>query len=133
MSKGAQEGRRRWRCLAGGRTFGATLGTPLYRLKTDPAEIIRALPVVLHRGSLRAAEEQGPKGAPHNDGTIAAWIERVGDHAEAVTELLVRDLALSEVEVDEFWSFIGKKGGAPRQRGQAILRRRTPRGSAGAA
>jgi hypothetical protein len=129
VSKGAQGGRRRWRCLACGRTFGATLGTPLYRLKTDPAEIIRALQVVLHRGSLRAAEEQ----TGHNYETIAAWIERVGDHAEAVTELLVRDLALSEVEVDEFWSFVGKKGGAPQLRGQAILQRRTARGSAGAA
>jgi hypothetical protein len=54
--------------------------------------------VVLHRGSVRAAEEQ----TGHSYETIAAWIKRLGEHAEVVTELLVRDLRLSEVEVDEF-------------------------------
>lgn len=106
VSKGRENGRPCWRCLACGRSFGQNLGAPLYRLKTGTAAIVRAVKVVLHRGSLRAAEEQ----TGHNYETIAAWIERLGDHAEAVTELLVRDLALSEVEVDEFWSFVGRKG-----------------------
>jgi transposase-like protein len=57
-SKGTPRGRQRWHCLACGRSFGETLGTPLYRLKTDLAEIVRTLQLVLHRGSLRAAEEQ---------------------------------------------------------------------------
>jgi transposase-like protein len=129
VSKGQDNGRPRWRCLACGRSFGQTLGTPLFRLKTERAEILRAVRVVLHRGSLRAAEEQ----TGHNYETIAEWIRRIGQHAEAVTEVLVRDLKLSEVEVDELWSFVGRKGGAPRLRGQAILRRRTLPASAGAA
>jgi transposase-like protein len=95
--QGAERGRQRWRCLACGRTFGETLGTPLYRLKTDPAEFVRALRIVLHRGSLRAAEEQ----TGDNYETVAAWLERFGDHAEEITDLLVRNLHLSEVELDE--------------------------------
>jgi transposase-like protein len=62
VSKGRHNGRPRWRCLTGGRSFGETLGTPLYRLKTELPEIIRAIQMVLHRGSLHAAEEQ----AGHN-------------------------------------------------------------------
>jgi transposase-like protein len=58
VRKGRHNERSRWRCLAWGRSFGETLGTPLYRLKTDLPEIIRAIQVVLHRGSLRAADEQ---------------------------------------------------------------------------
>ena len=127
VSKGRENGRQRWRCLACGRSFGQTLGTPLYRLKTDVAEIVRALQVVLHRGGLRAAEEQ----TGHNYETIAAWLGRVGDHAEAITDLLARDLHLSEVEVDELWSFVGKKGDARRRRGKAILPRPKARVSAG--
>src|SRR5215471_2770435 len=88
VGKSQENGRPRWRCLACGRSFGQTLGTPLYRLKTDGAEIIRALQVVLHRGSLRAAEEQ----TGHNYETIAVWIKRLGDHAEAITDRLARDL-----------------------------------------
>jgi hypothetical protein len=110
VSKGRANGRPRWRCLACGRSFGRTLSTPLYRLKTDTAEIIRAVKVVLCRDSLRAAEEQ----TGHNYETIAAWIKRLGDHAEAITDLLARELRLSEAELDELWSFIGRKGGARR-------------------
>jgi hypothetical protein len=105
------------------------LGTPLFHLHTPLPEIVRTIRIVLARGILRAAE--GLTG--HNYDTIADWIRRLGGHADAVTDVLVRDLALSEVEVDEFWSFVGKKGGTPRRRGQAILRRRTGRASAGAA
>ena len=128
VSKGRRNGRPRWRCLACGRTFGETLGTHLYRLKTDVSKIIRAIRVVLHRGSRRAAEEQ----TGHSHETIAAWIKRRGEHAEAVTELRARDLRLSEVEADEFRSFVGKRGVASRRPGRAILRRRTGRASAGA-
>jgi transposase-like protein len=57
VSKGRGNGRPRWRCLACGRSFGETLGTPLYRPKTNVAEVIRAIQVVLHRGCLGAPEE----------------------------------------------------------------------------
>jgi hypothetical protein len=70
----------------------------LFHLHTPLAEVVRAIRVVLRRGSLRAAEEL----TGHNYETIALWIRRIGEHAEAVSEVLVRDLELSEVEVDEF-------------------------------
>jgi hypothetical protein len=89
----------------------------LFHLHTPLAEVVRAIRVVLRRGSLRAAEEL----TGHNYETIALWIRRIGEHAEAVSEVLVRDLELSEVEVDEFWSFVGQKGDVRRKRGQAIL------------
>jgi transposase-like protein len=129
VSKGRQNGRRRWRCLACGRSFGETPGTPLYRLKTNVAEIIRAIQVVLHRGSLRAAEEQ----TGHNYETIAAWITRLGDHAEAITDLLARELHLSEAELDELLSFVGQKGGTKRRESKAILAQRKAPAIGGAA
>jgi transposase-like protein len=121
---GSSRGHRRWRCRACGRTFAETVGTPLFHLHTPLPEIVRAILVVLRRGSLRAAEEQ----TGHNYETIATWIRRIGTHAEAVTEVLVRDLELSKVELDEFWSFVGKKGELPRRRGQSLLPR--PRATA---
>lgn len=77
---------------------------------------------MLRRGSSRAAEEQ----TGHNYETIAEWIRRIGDHSGAVTAVLVQDLELSEVEADEFWSFVGKRGKRLGKRGQAILPRRRP-------
>lgn len=49
-------------------------------------------------------------------------------HAEAVTEVLVLDLVLSEVAIDELWSFVSDKGDEARRHGPAILPR--PRGDA---
>ena len=114
---GKANGQQRWRCRGCRRTWNATWGTPLFHLHTSLPEIVRSIGVVLHRGSLRAAEEQ----TGHNYDTIATWIRRFGAHAEAFTETLAHDLDLSEVEIDEFWSFVGKKGGRSRRPGQAIL------------
>ena len=108
---GSTRGKRRWQCRSCGRSFGVTTGTPLAKLKTDVTEIARTLLVVLHRGSLRAAEEV----TGHKYETISGWVRRAGAHAEALTEVLVRDLHLSAVEVDEFWSFVQAKGGAVRR------------------
>ena len=81
------------------------------RLKTPVEEVARALLVVLRRGSLRAAEEI----TGHKYETIGAWLRRAGDHAEALTAALVHDLQLTEVEVDEFWSFVRRKKGTLRR------------------
>lgn len=83
----------------------------MHNLKTPPTEVARALLVVLRRGSLRAAEEQ----TGHKYETIGNWLRRAAAHAEALTEALVKDLHLSEVEVDEFWSFVRKKGTGPKR------------------
>jgi hypothetical protein len=94
-----------------------TVGTPLFRLRTPLPEIVRSILIVLRRGSLRAAEEQ----TGHNYETISTWIQRIGEHADAVTEVLVRDLELSAVELDEFWSFVGEKGERVGPRRRRIL------------
>jgi transposase-like protein len=125
---GKVRGYQRWRCSACRRTWNALLGTPLFHLHTPLPEIVQAILVVLHRGSLRAAEEQ----TGHNYDTIAEWIRRVGAHAEAVTEILAHELDVTEVEIDEFWSFVGKKRAVAR-RGPPLVSGRKRRASAGAA
>lgn len=116
IANGRANGRQRWLCRACGRTFGATTGTALVGLKTEVTEVARTLLIVLRRGSLRAAEEQ----TGHKYETIGRWLRRAATHAEALTAVLVHDLRLSAVEVDEFWSFVHKKGRLPK--------RATPRG-----
>jgi transposase-like protein len=100
---GTSRGRQRWRCGDCGKTFGATLGTPLYRLRTPLAQIVVALRIVMRRGSLSGAEEI----TGHKRETVRRWLLRVRAQAEAVNEVLVKELELDEVEVDAFWSFVG--------------------------
>lgn len=110
-ANGHRRGQRRYRCPGCRRGFGPTTGTVMARLQPPAPEVARALVVVLHRGSLRAAEAV----TGHKDATIGRWLQRAGRHAEALTEARVHDLHLSEVEGDECWSFVPHKGGAVRR------------------
>lgn len=107
VGKGHTHGQPRWSCAGCRRSFGPTTGTAMYRLKTPAAEVGHALLVVMRRGSLRAAEEV----TGHKYETIARWLRQAAAHAEALTDALVHDVHLTEVEVDEFWSFVRHKGG----------------------
>ena len=77
----------------------------MYRLRTPPSEIARSLLVLMRRGSLSAAEEI----TGHKYETISRWLRVAARQAEAITEALVHDLNLSQVEVDAFWSFVKKR------------------------
>jgi phosphodiesterase/alkaline phosphatase D-like protein len=77
----------------------------MYGLKTEASEVAQALLVVMRRGSLRAAEEI----TGHKYETIGVWLKRAADHSAAITQVLANDLHLSQVEIDEFWSFVQKK------------------------
>ncbi len=105
VRNGTLGGRQRYHCRGCGAWFGQTHGTPLYRLRTPLAEIGRALLVVLRRGSLRAAEEV----TGHKYETIGHWLKLAARHAATLEDALVRDLQLSTVEVDEFWSFVRRR------------------------
>jgi transposase-like protein len=107
VRNGSLNGRQRYHCRSCGAWFGETRGTPLYRLRTPPAEIGQALLLVMRRGSLRAAEEV----TGHKYETIAHWLRLAARHAGMLEAALVRDLELSAVEVDEFWSFVKRRAG----------------------
>jgi len=109
VRNGSLNGRQRYHCRGCKAWFGETHGTPLYRLRTPAAEIGRALLLVMRRGSLRAAEEV----TGHKYETIGRWLRLAARHAAAIEEALVRDLALSAVEIDEFWSFVKRRRSAP--------------------
>ena len=107
VRNGSHRGRSRYHCRTCNTYFGQTQGTPMYGLKTPAAEVARALMIVMRRGSLRAAEEI----TRHKYETISVWLKRAATHAEAITQVLASDLHLSQVEIDEFWSFVQKKKG----------------------
>ena len=123
VRNGSLGGRQRYHCRGCGAWFGETHGTPLYRLRTPPAEIGRALLLVMRRGSLRAAEDV----TGHKYETIGRWLHLTARHAAVIEDALMRDLALTTVEIDEFWSFVKR-----RTSGSSRVTRRLP-GIAGAA
>jgi transposase-like protein len=123
VRNGSLKGRQRYHCRGCGAWFGETHGTPLYRLRTPAAEIGQALLLVMRRGSLRAAEDV----TGHKYETIGRWLRLAARHAAEIEAALVRDLELTAVEIDEFWSFVRRR----RSAGARLTRRMS--GTAGAA
>ena len=105
VRNGSHRGRQRYCCRTCHTYFGETQGTPMYGLKTPAVEVAQALLIVMRRGSLRAAEEI----TGHKYETIGEWLKRAASHAAAITQVLASNLHLSQVEIDEFWSFVQKK------------------------
>ena len=98
-------GDRRLRCATCNTRFSARQGTIFYNLKTDEEKVLTALKMLSERNSARAtARTLGT-----NEDTVLKWLAKASQHAAEVSELLVRKLAVSQAQLDEMWSYVGKK------------------------
>jgi transposase-like protein len=92
---------RRYRCTVCGRTFAATRGTPLYRLQS-PAELVL---VVLSLLSWGCPVQAVVHTFALDERTVAAWLQRTGQHCQQVHQHLVQQgqVDLQHVQADELW------------------------------
>jgi len=96
---------RRLRCATCNKRFSARQGTIFYKLRTDEKTVLTALALLAERNSARAtARILGT-----NEDTVLEWLAKAAQHAAQVSELLIRKLNISQVQLDEMWSFVEKK------------------------
>ncbi len=118
-SYGREHDRRRFVCKVCGRTFSETRGTVFYKLRTPREKVLQALAMLVERGSIRGtARAMGV-----SKDTVSRWLGRAAEHSEEVSQHLMRDLHLTQVQVDEIWSFIQKRGKGTRGLGPPWKRR----------
>ena len=72
-------------------------------LKTDKQEII--IGGLVEGSSIRSIERMS---GVHRD-TIMRLLVRVGNTCEEIMDSTMKDLPCKDIEVDEVWSFVGKK------------------------
>lgn len=81
-----------------------TTGTLFYGLKTSPETVLLALSML--------AEGLDPQATARvlsvKEATVH-WLELASEHVEAVSAYLMQELHLSQVQVDEMWSLLGKR------------------------
>ena len=58
------------------------------------------------------------------EATVLAWLKRAAHQAEAINYHLLRHLPVTEVQLDEMWSFIARKHAGRRTRQVKAARRR---------
>ena len=94
------------RCTTCGHSFSERAGTPLYRTQLPEG---KALAIAQH-----LAEGTGMRPTSRLCGvslnTVLRFARRAGDHAQQFHDQLVRHVEVNQVQVDEAWAFVGKKG-----------------------
>ncbi len=95
---------RRYYCTTCGQTFSASRDTLFYKLRTPRQDFIEAISMLAERNSLRSIAR-----IKHAKlGTVLQWLDRAGHQAAAVSRKLIRNLHLTQVQIDELWTFIKK-------------------------
>ena len=98
-------------CKSCQRTFSEHRGTPFFGLRTPREKILLGLRCLAEGNGVSATARI----VQTNEDTVRRWLDRVAQHAEWVTGHLVKELQLSQVQVDELWSFIKKKRSTSRK------------------
>lgn len=95
---------RRYYCTTCRHTFSADKGTFFDTLRTDRSMLLDAVAMLVERNSLRAISRI--KQCKPN--TVLHWLDLAGQHAAVVSNHFIRDLHLTQAQIDELWTFVKK-------------------------
>jgi len=91
-------------CRTCGKAFSSRTGTAFFGLRSPKNRILMGLRLLAEglglRGTSRVLEIKLD--------TIRKWLAVAALHCEQVSNILLRDLKLSQVQVDELWTFVKK-------------------------
>jgi transposase-like protein len=92
-------------CRTCGKRFAPTLGTPIYGAHL-PLEIIHD---VIHHAAEGCSVRATARLLKLSNSTVNDIILKVGEHIEKVHSELMVSLQMTEVQLDELWTFVKKK------------------------
>ena len=98
------KGNQMFKCKTCGMRFPETKGTIFYNRHLKEEQIIMVCKLLVEKNGVRAIERVM---GIHRD-TVSDVIEDLAMHAREVTDLLIRNVGLTRIEVDEMWSFVKK-------------------------
>lgn len=95
---------RRFLCRACGKSFCSRAGTIFYDLRSPEERVLMALKLLVKGMPLRGvAEVLGVK-----LDTVRHWLKVAAEHSEKVDAVLLKELKVTQVELDALWSFVKK-------------------------
>ena len=100
-----RDGQQRYQCKVCRKTFNERKGTLFYNRKTDEKDILECL-ALLAEGT-RISSLSRAKGIKED--TILSFLREAAHHAEQVEAILLNDYAISQVQIDGLWTYVGHK------------------------
>lgn len=99
-------------CRTCGKAFSSRTGTAFFDLRTPKEKVLLGLRLLAEGMGLRATSRV----LEIKLDTIRRWLAAAALHCDEVDEMLLRDLKLSQVQVDELWTFVKKNTKIPFER-----------------
>lgn len=93
------------KCKTCNHSFSETRGTIFFGLGTPEDEVLRTLALIPEKGSIRGAA----RATGHDKNTVCRWLAVAAMHCQEVTEYFLKNLQLTQVQVDEIWSYVKKR------------------------
>jgi transposase-like protein len=103
-----QRGIRCLRCTCCNKNFSERSGTPLFRTQLPQQTVLHIAEHLVEGNGMRPTSRLC--GVSLN--TVLRIAHRLGDHAQEFHEQMVQHVQVNQVQVDEAWAFVGKKGQA---------------------
>ena len=100
-------GHQRYLCHHCNAYFMETKGTPLYRKHMTEKDIVNICRHLVEKNGVRSIERI----TGHHRDTIGRLLTDIAEHADTMSEYLIKNLKLSPMECDEFWTFVKNKRG----------------------
>jgi len=109
VANGSHPGRdgkrtRKFLCKVCGGSFCERTGTIFYDLRSPQEKVLMALKLLVKGMPLRAVAEVMEVKLD----TVRHWLRVAAEHSEQVNDLLLRELKVSQVELDAMWTFVKK-------------------------
>ncbi|HPZ10612.1 MAG TPA: hypothetical protein PL110_21160, partial [Candidatus Eremiobacteraeota bacterium] len=97
--------RRIFECKVCGEMFSETRDTVFYDLRTSEEKVMMALKMILVKMELSGIYfVPGTK-----EETILEWLKKASKKAKEINEVLMKELPVTEVQLDEMWSYVLRK------------------------
>ena len=96
---------RKYVCHICGTRFCDRTNTAFYDLRTRDEKVKQALKMAMRGMSVMGIAEI----LETKPSTISTWISKAAKHSEKVNDMVMKDVETPKVEMDEAWTFVGKK------------------------
>lgn len=98
------EDRRKFLCKVCGGSFCSRTATIFYDLRTSEEKVLLALKLLVKGMPLRGIANV----LEVKLDTVRHWLKVGAEHSEKVNEMLLKELKVSQVELDALWTFVKK-------------------------